>query len=147
MASSQKQQIFDSINARLETILRANGYNSDVGAHVFPWKLTPVDDQNQLPAIRFRDVTALRTSHIGKATIHRAQYELEALARSDSTADEIRDILRDVVRALGVDVTLGGLAADIELSEDNFMIDVASRVIASGQMTATVTYRAGEYDE
>jgi hypothetical protein len=52
-----------------------------------------------------------------------------------------------VVRALGVDVTLGGLAADIELSEDNFMIDVASRVIASGQMTATVTYRAGEYDE
>lgn len=142
-----RDQIMSAVDTKLRQILVTNGYATDLGNHVFSWRLSAIPDTER-PAVAFRDVSREITQHVA-AHLYKLTIEFEAFPLSTSTdpAGDIRLFIQDVVKAVGTDVTWGGLAIDTVVTGDSVQLDAAGTAIKSGLITAIITYRGGEFSE
>lgn len=116
--SIKRQDIITALKAKLATILVANSYHTDIGAHVYEHK-TGNWMANEIPGINVRDVKDLIGIHQTVDHLHHLKIELEiVVANGTSSATEMRKMIADVYKALGTDRSLGGTADDLELGED-----------------------------
>lgn len=110
-----RQQIFDAVVTRLQTILVAGGYKTNTGSNIFPWRDEGIPDEKR-PAIELRDVDVETEEDTIGEVEHRLQIQLSLNAAEGSTSDDqLRDMVSDVKKAVGVDVQWSGLAQDTEL--------------------------------
>jgi len=100
MSVPLRNQLVAEVVARLQTIRTAAGYLTEAGAHVFLWRVNPLQ-QSELPGIVLRDrrvetVLEGRTAHL-----HRVYFDAELQA---AAGVDVRDVLADVQSAIGRDI-------------------------------------------
>jgi hypothetical protein len=142
MADSKRQQIIDKIDTRLKTILKTNGYLTDAGAHVYDWLMRPISP-DVFPALVYRDpIENDEAATTGTIGYHRHQLtcEIEVLSSGSTALDNVRQILADIVTAIGTDTKWGGLAQSTNPGATRIDVDQESKAIAGALITFTITY-------
>lgn len=108
MADSKRQRIIDAVKARMQTVLIANGYATDIGQKVFDWR---VDFQGEeadadLPCISVCDMVAEAAPRNGpdpQSTTWLMPIQLRVYAKRGDTPSVMRSYLKDLQRAVRQD--------------------------------------------
>ncbi|MFA4871378.1 MAG: hypothetical protein WC623_24480 [Pedobacter sp.] len=141
MAETLRQQILDKVKARLQTILVANGYSSNLGSSVFEWRVEPFAT-SELPALVYRDPS----DDISQAEGHRNHLTLEIeIVTASETISAVRKKIADVILAIGTDTQWDGLAIDTIPGNDEIIIDQKDKTISGVSMRFTVFFRTKEW--
>ena len=105
MADSKRQKIVDAVVARMQTILTANSYSTNIGANVHDWRVNFQDDE--LPALSVCDLpaTAADDSQNGKLdrTIWLMPIQIRIYAVKDESPENVREMVKDVQAAIRTD--------------------------------------------
>lgn len=154
---SRWQQLIDAVKARFQLIRVVNGYESEVGAHIFSWRdlsASPFQPQ-ELPAICIRDPKRETTTEARVINAHYHELTIEVLAASCATGSSppenfARRILSDIDQAIGVDRqwTINGskLAIDtLPVSDEIESVHVGDRIVGV-KKTFTIIFRTGRFD-
>lgn len=112
-SNTKRKDILTAVAARLATVLIANGYRTDIGAHVTEWDTVPMDQAVETLLLEYRDEEEDRID----VTVGQQDMILPFMIRirtAGSTAlATMRDILADVALCMiAVDPTWGALAND-----------------------------------
>jgi hypothetical protein len=140
---SRRQQILEAVVTRLKTITTNNGYLLQIGTKVFDWKLNPLLPAD-LPAIEVRDREApMELINLAGGMSHQLNMDIIIIASGITAAATARKGLEDIVKALQVDRTFGGLvqvylpkSTSIEMQQDE-------QLLAAGQFTCELQYYTG----
>jgi hypothetical protein len=147
MTDTKRQSIVNAIDARLKAILVASPavYNLNLGLSVHEWRSTPLDDA-ELPAIIYRDQDEIIAVTVGKHE-HRMLLEIELVLSGATVPAIMRKGIADVVKAVGVDVTFGGLAEDTEFEgSESISVIQNERRIAGVVLRFIITYLTNPFD-
>ncbi|MDI6808263.1 MAG: hypothetical protein QME66_04680 [Candidatus Eisenbacteria bacterium] len=123
-----------------------NGYNSDLGEHVFEWREEAVPE-TLLPCINFQD-TKQGTFIAAQEHEHTMTVEGELLLGSKETSLQkieppqmLRLMLADITKCLGANLTWGGLAEDTTVpSEDSIVMLHQGKKLVGAKFSFQVTY-------
>lgn len=143
---ARRQRIIDVLDARLRDILIAEGYKTDAGESVFAWELYGLD-ASQLPALTYRDVSDTPD----QATIGRVDnfltIDIAAMAaRSAAGEAQVRNMIADVIKAVGVDETWDGLAEDTELIPADLDAEAMEKNQFGSALALVIEYSTGRFD-
>ena len=156
--ADKRDQIMSAVVAGMKNILDENGYNSDLGANVFEWRPKIIDpsgsgyvptEQDELPALHVRDpLDKAVTIEQDGSEDHDLTLELEIAHEGGATGAAMRGQIADVRKAIGVDVTWGGLASDIsrEMTAETIRVQ-ADRTFFRTLIRTKITYTTSEYAE
>lgn len=138
MADSIRQRIISSMDTRFKTILVTNGYQTDIGKHVFWWKKTPFA-QADLPGMNCRD--RRQTKSFGAGIYDNfLTVEIEAGVSGMVSTEDLRKILADIEKAIAIDETWGQLAGTTEIEDDEMNLEEDEQRIAGARMILRVEY-------
>ncbi|MCK9570060.1 hypothetical protein M0R72_14045 [Candidatus Pacearchaeota archaeon] len=145
---SIRQQIITAIDTRLRTITVANSYTTNAGAHVYDWLDRDLAD-TELDAIIYRDRSDVIEHNLTDAFTHRLRVEIDARSKNAaSTAAQIRKIIDDIYKAIGVDDTWGGLAQDTSMPTNVEMaIEQADKIMGGASFTIEIEYDAAKWTQ
>lgn len=151
MADSKRQRIVDAVVARMQTILIANGYATDIGSTVEDWRVNWQDDE--LPAISICDLTA-EAANTNEAnpryTLWQMPLQIRVYAKKGTDAANIREMLKDVQRAIRQDdrwlVSGIGLAMNTLPLRDGFIIPDDSFEVVGGIVEVEVQFKTNKFD-
>lgn len=143
---SRRADIIAAVIERMETIQISNGFETDLGDRVRDFE-TDWDD-SELPALSVCDLTTEEELPNDQPTATRQFNRLQVLFRifcnSDTPAEDLRQMIGDVKKAIKTDVFWGGAAiwtkpksSGIILAEDVFRIGGAGVEIEIGYFTNT----------
>jgi len=140
MTDSIRQRLIDKVDARFKTITTANGYQTNIGNHVFDWLERDLAD-NELDALIYRD--PLSESEPG--TIHdygnKMRLEIEVKTKSaDTTAKQVRKMIADVNKAIGVDDRWGELAIDTQPESVIMDLQQYDKIAGSAHIVVMIEY-------
>lgn len=146
MTDTKRQRIFDAVVARMETILTANGYQTDIGANVSEWESR--FDEEELPALSVCDLPdeVSKDSIHSRGSKHRLLMQVRIFTSKGTKAADLRRMIGDVVRAVGQDLTWGGLAIDTEPGSEGFVVPKEALEIAGGAVEFTVVFATATFD-
>ena len=138
---TKRQEIVDAIKARLATIRTGNGYGTDLGLHVFEWKVTAFGD-GELPGVAFRDTeqTVVELTGGYRNVSLTVEFILGA-ASGAATASIVRQAIADLVRCVDTDPTWGGLAWDTAIQSDEMFMDHDGKLTGLAKVTVAVKYQ------
>jgi hypothetical protein len=144
-ADPVRSQIMEAFKTRMEGILKSSGYATNLGAHVFPWRVTEFEG-SELPAMKFHDPENDRKRYAGLVYTNKLAIEMEIhpAPGASSTADAY-DLLGDVMKAIGVDDRWSGLAIDTEPGKDTIDITQHDRIVGAITFTIQIEYRAQKW--
>lgn len=100
MVDSRRETLIQNIITQLETISVANGYETNIGANVFEWRETPLQE-SELNCITVRDTNNSTEIAIQKHE-HTLNLDVEIFAKN-STPQLMRKAIADVVKCIGVE--------------------------------------------
>lgn len=138
---TRRQEIVDALKARLATIRTANGYDTNLGLHVFEWKVTAFAG-TEMPGVAFRDTEQSVTELTGgfRNVSLTVEFILGA-ASGAATAAVVRQGIGDVVRCIDSDPTWGGLAWDTTIQSDEMFMDHDGKLTGLAKVTSVVKYQ------
>jgi len=145
-----RQQIVEAIQESLEQITIANGYSSNIGLNVFEW-LTEVLDQNELPAVTFRDagveVVVYDTFQVKKKIV----LDIELIVKETKNsvaAKSLRSMINDVLKNMKIfrDTRNDLIYNMIELGSDA-TLNQSSRTLAGALLKFELYYITNSYAE
>ncbi|MBI3582378.1 MAG: hypothetical protein HY096_00325 [Nitrospinae bacterium] len=110
MATTKRQSIMAAVKTRLESITVANGYDFNLGSHVYEWRTATLND-NEIPGIVFRDVQNVKIEG-GPIAYFRwgLNIEIDIITQGGTSITDIRKMIGDVYKAIGTDHRWSGLA-------------------------------------
>lgn len=139
MADSIRQQIMTALIIRLQTITIANGYETNVGGNVNDWHVSNFEE-TELPAMDVRDVNE-STEVRGSLHQNTLSIEIETKVSGTASATTMRDIIADVVKAIGTDPSFSGLAQNIvPVQNATVELDQKDKRIASVLQSFDILY-------
>ncbi|RQW89937.1 MAG: hypothetical protein EHM79_02200 [Geobacter sp.] len=139
---SKRQQIVDAIETRMKTILTTGGYATNAGRNVFDWRITPIPE-TELPAICIYDgdcAIDYEETPVGLQG-HFLIVDLVSDAKGSAARADVRKINADVVKAIGTDLTWGGLAVDTDLISHGLNMEQGDKPIGAGIVRIKIYYR------
>lgn len=151
MADSIRKRIMTAFDTRLRTILVVNGYATNAGANIYEW-LTANLAVSSLPAIAYKDpvVSGGEVVTIAGPVDSQREFEMDVECTLISNGAYILTIIKtlaaDLIRAVGVDPTWGGLALYTDLSGDDTEIEQHEETIGSCTVKVSITYRTKMWD-
>jgi hypothetical protein len=145
MTDSIHQQMIGKVDTRLKTILKAGGYKTDAGQHVFDWLDRELAD-SELDAIIYRD----KTKDIKPETLHnyekRIEIEIEVKTKaSTGTAKRLREMLEDVHKAIGTDDRWSNLAIDTQPVSEAMDIQRSDKISGMATLTIYIEYETEKW--
>lgn len=144
MPTPVHQKIMDAVKARLVTIDGTGSYNTDLSSSVYEW--SPVLEISKLPAAVYRDTGQTLGEEISKH-LHTLAVEVSlTVASGASTLADLRKLIADVYRAVGVDQQWSALAILTEWQGFSISYDEESKDIASALVTFLINYRTQEFN-
>jgi len=135
---TKRQQIVEALDNLLKTILTTNGYETNLGRNVFEWRATPLIE-NEMPGVVWRDTADTVDLTIGQHQ-HNLTFEILLFAQGQTAPSTIRKMMADVVKAIGSDLTLGGLVEDIKPQSENMGTEQAEKFNAVAVISFIVIY-------
>ena len=151
MADSIRKRIMTAFDTRLRTIRVVNGYATNAGANVYDWLTTNLA-VSSLPAITYKDpvVSGGEVVTIAGPVDSQREFEMDVectlISNGAGIRAVIRDMIADLIRAIGVDPTWGGLALSTDLSGDDTEIEQHEETIGSCTVKTRVIYRTKMWD-
>ncbi|MBT9171352.1 MAG: hypothetical protein DDT18_01726 [Actinobacteria bacterium] len=140
---SIRQQIMDRVRARLQSITVANGFGFNLGANVFEWQVTPLQEV-RLPAIVYRDVE--NSIELIEAHRNRLGIEIEIMTRGgDTPIADMRRMIADVHRAIGTDIQWGTLALNTYPQGDRISREIETQNIVGAVINIVIEFRTREW--
>ncbi len=138
--ADKRQAIVDAVRTRLATILATNGYNTDIGRHVFEWKVTAFADSD-LPAVAFRDTDPeIRELTGGMQDVSLPVEFIIGAASGATTMQVVRAAIEDVLSAINSDFTWGGLAWDTAIDTIEAFAEHEGKLTGLAKIGTTVKY-------
>jgi len=143
--STSRQNIVVALITALGTISVANGYRSAVGARVYAWP-DPRLDPDHLPALVVHDTTAPVEMEPHPYFSHTLTVEIYAFTAGDTAGSALSDIMADILQAVGVDHTFGGLAIQTRpLDCNKTEIEQREKTIAVAEVILEIDYRTNQW--
>lgn len=137
---ANRQDILDAVKARLQEILVANGYRTDLGLHVFEWKTTAFA-QNEMPGITYRDTEEnIRPLTGGMEDVSLTVELILCVSSGSVTMANLREAIDDVVKAIHSDWSWGGLAWDTAIGPIDAFADNEGKLTGTAKIVATVKF-------
>ena len=146
MADSIREQVVQAFDTLLQTITTPT-YETDAGSNVYGWRDTPLE-QSQLPALVWRD-TADVTPETAAVDLHTLTVEVDCVVVKTTTVSamaQMRKLIADVVKVLGTDLTLGGLAHDIFEVAEEVQVEHDGKKILTATKTFEIHYTTNHFD-
>jgi hypothetical protein len=142
----KRQRIVDAVKARFALISVANGYQTDIGLKQTEWNPGPKGadpEADELPGHDVRDeVETTNVENKNSGTFDR-ELEIVVIAEvreADATATVARRALEDMIKAVGVDQTWGGLARRTLPVEDDINVDELGQQVGAARLRFKVEY-------
>jgi hypothetical protein len=121
---SLREQIMNAYEDQLQLIVAGATYNSNLGANINEWKETPFAETVTLGLI-YKDTQDSIAQTFGNQE-HDLTVDNEILIVG--TATTMRQVIADVTKCLGANLTLGGLCEDmIPISTESVECEHANR--------------------
>lgn len=137
---SIRQQIITALDTRLKAIKVSGGYQTNAGLHVFDWLDRDLAD-TELDAIVYRDRQNVITQETFNQCQNTMRVEIEAKTKQASTtAEQIREIIEDIYKAIGTDETFGGLALGANPVSEDIDIQQQDKIMASATVVIEIYY-------
>lgn len=141
-----RQRIMDTIETRMGTILVSNGFKTNVGQNVFPWSELGINN-TKLPALIIRDVDDDPDQEVIRIVDNILTVQVIALTTKSATSEqEVREIIADVIKAVGVDETWGDLAEFTLLPPAGMEALQLEKKLFGSQIDLVVEYTTGRFD-
>ncbi len=138
-------QIISAIGTRFATITTSNGYNTSAGNNVH-WFRDHAWGASELPGIELRHQNHKVLHEYAEAVVHQFDLEVTALVAKGTSHSGLRNLLADVVRCVGVDISWGGLADDTNLPGAEIAVEQADKKAFGVKQTFVVEYTTGRFD-
>ncbi|OHD22461.1 MAG: hypothetical protein A2Y38_24990 [Spirochaetes bacterium GWB1_59_5] len=143
-----RTQLVAKIEARFQEITKADGYQTDIGLKVFPWRKAPMD-AHSIPGIVFRDEVAQMNNGTDQDEVpiglweHRLKVHAEVFFKGSTSASEARKALDDVVRAVyrNRGDKWDNLAEYTDLHAHTIDVEQAGEVICGAEAVFIIIYR------
>lgn len=144
--SGRRQRIVDAVKERLAGITVANGYQTDIGLKQTEWNPGPKGadpEADELPGHDIRD--EVETASVGDKNAGSMTRELEVVVIAELRepgpgAALARKALEDLIKAVGVDPTWGGLARRTLPMEEDINVDELGQQIGAARLRFKVEY-------
>lgn len=142
----KRQQIVDAVKARFAGITTANGYQTDIGLKQTEWNPGPKGadpEADELPGHDIRDeVEAAEVTNKNSGTFDRALeiVVIAELKEAGPGATLARQALEDLIKAVGIDPTWGGLARRTLPVEEDINVDELGQRIGAARLRFRVEY-------
>jgi hypothetical protein len=141
MADTQRQQIVAALLTRLQGILTTSGYETNAGQHVFEWPDVELSEEDEMPAVVVRDTDGPVERATNSKDLHTMVVGIECLAKGSTAPAEVRKVMGDVVKAVGVDLWFGGLAHDTNLVGTSIrQMSQEDRRLGGGEIVLQIEY-------
>lgn len=140
-----RQQIIDVLTTRFATILIANGYKTDMGNNVTHWRASTADvAQAKLPHLGWEDANEDDLD----ATVGQVDHLLSITCKiSVKTEADIYKARADLIKMIGTDVFMSGLAGDTTLPVEQGDVHQGSKKIWTQEYKFTIEYPTDRFDE
>jgi hypothetical protein len=148
-----RQQIIDAVSARLKLIKVGKTFSlggvatacaSNIGDSVEVWRTRPLGDREGW-ALILRDMAAPIDRSAEGATVgshlHRLTVRADLLVKDRAAPEMVRDILADVLLAVGSDPRWGGLARWTDVETTDIEVDDTGARMAGASVAMTITYK------
>lgn len=142
----KRQQIVDAVKARFVGITVANGYQTDIGAKQTEWHPGPKGadpEADELPGHDIRDEVERTIIEDKNRGVYERALEITVVAEVKEPAPGAalaRKALEDLIKAVGVDPTWGGLARRTLPVEDDITVDELGQQVGAARLVFTVEY-------
>jgi hypothetical protein len=151
--SIKHQDIMDSIKIRFQTILTANGYNTDLGNNVVINKSNKLLSSSNSNAINITDINAEALTALSGGVVSYFDYKLlieATLFFISGTADiNIRKGIWDILKAIGTDVTWSGYAINTYPSQGSpffeLLFDQQENIIVGARVNFIIEFRTKQW--
>ena len=145
MPESRRQELVAAVLARFKGIRIADGYETNLGLNVSEWRTDPMQE-GEKDLLNLRDTVSpiLEEDTIGAHT-HNLTVEVDLLSVNETPATQYRKMIADVIKAIGVDLTWGGLAEHTEPGAEELVVEQASRKVIGGLVRFTVIYSTARW--
>lgn len=141
-----RQKIMDAIDTRLQSILIANGFKTNAGQNVFPWQEYGVTN-TKLPALLIRDVDDDPDQETVGNVDNILTVQVIALTAKSATSDQqVREMIADVIVAVGVDETWGDLAEFTLLPPAGMELLQLEKKLFGAQIDLLIEYQTARFN-
>lgn len=138
-----RQQIINKVKERLQTILVANGYNSNLGQNVYEWRVETYAKDSPA-SIEIRDISC--ETVLLEAHRHRLLIEAEIVNILDTTPQKAREMIADVIKVIGVDPQWSSLAINTYPMGDTIEMQQGEKIIGGAKVSFVIEFRTKEWD-
>ena len=142
--TSKRQQIVTAIDTRLKLITITNGYETNAGNNVYEWRSSAMIE-SELPGLIYRDTQETEALSIGYQ-VHTLTIEIEGYVVGNAAPANLRKLIADVIKAIGVDSLWSALAEDTRSVEETIQVEQEERRIAGTRIKIEVDYRTGIFN-
>lgn len=142
----RRQQIVDAIKLRLAGVTVANGYQTDIGLKQTEWHPGPKGadpEADELPGHDVRDEVETAAVNNKNSGVYDRGLEIVVIAELREPgpgATLARKALEDLIKAVGVDPTWGGLARRTLPMEEDVNVDELGLQIGAARLRFKVEY-------
>jgi hypothetical protein len=141
MADTKHQQIVAALLTRMQGILISGAYETNAGLNVQEWPAVEVSEADEMPAIIVRDSAVAVTRETNSTDLHTMVVSFECLAKGSTAPAEVRKVMGDVIKAIGTDLTYGGLAEDTNLVAHSLgQVSQEDRRLGGGEVQVQIEY-------
>lgn len=149
MATLKRKSILDALEVRLKTITVANGYRTPLGSDVKIYRMDVPRPDSTGTAKLMADIRDSGQEPMGQA-VNSPQNGLDWSLIIDitvygwyggSTADVIRNAISDIYKAIGTDITFGGLAWQTVALGDEIDVEQEAYKLGVGLVKIAINYR------
>jgi hypothetical protein len=120
--------------------LTSGGYETNIGAHVWDWRAESLEETD-LPALIYRDVTVETDTDTFISFLHKMMVNVMVAVQTATPMTEIRKIIADIDKAIGVDHTWGNIALMTERISDESGVEIDEKKFAGCQIVFAITFR------
>jgi hypothetical protein len=144
MSDTIRHSIMDNLKAQFVAQNAASGL-SVVYAVVDEWRLHPLE-ATDLPAIVLLDTVANVTRTDDVITDYDMEMAVAFYAKGNETAGQLRNMILDAYRVVGIDRTLGGYAEDVLPLSETISMQSKDNVYGDVEVKFNVRFATGAYD-
>jgi len=140
-----RQQIIDVLTTRFATITILGGYKTDLGQNVTHWRASTADvAQAKLPHLGWEDANEDELD----ATVGQTDHLLSITCRISAKAEaDIYKAKADLVKMIGTDVFMSGLAGNTTLPVEQGDVHQGSKKIWTQEYKFTIEYPTDRFNE
>jgi hypothetical protein len=145
--STIRQQLIDKIDARLKTVLILNGYVTNIGTRVYEWKDINIP-ADALPCLIFRDVSCDVTDDSDEYYHTKSlSVEIDIKTAAADAPEDLRNYLKDILKAIGTDLGWDDLAYNTRLTGDAMEIDHKNRKFGGMKVSISIIYYVKKWED